>query len=57
MQGRHNLEVILLWSREEENCVVLQEHTLEFVVLIYGFPNVTVSIQREYRNHHNISQG
>ena len=56
IQGRRNSEIILLWSREDENCVGLQEHALEFS-LIYGFPNVTASIQREYHNHHNISQG
>jgi hypothetical protein len=50
-------EVIPLWSREDENCVGLQKHTSEFVVLIYGFPNVTAAIQREYHNHHNISKG
>src|ERR1041384_8435906 len=41
-------EIIPLWSREGENYVGLQKHTLEFVVLIYGFPNVTTAIQREY---------
>ena len=50
MQARHNLEIILLWSREDENCVGLKEHTLEFVYYIYGFPNVTTSIQRKYYN-------
>ena len=46
MQGRRNSEIILLWSREDENCVGLQEHTLEFVFHIFEFSNVTVSIQR-----------
>ena len=46
MQGRRNSEIILLCSREDENCVGLQEHTLEFVFHIYGFPNVTAAIQR-----------
>ena len=50
-------EVIPLWSREDENCVGLQKHTSEFVVIIYGFPNVTAAIQREYHIHHNISKG
>ena len=48
MQGRRNSEVILLWSREDENCVGLKKQTLEFVVHIYVFPNVIASIQREY---------
>ena len=48
MQGRRYSEIILLWSKEDENCVGLQEHTLEFVFHIYGFPNVTAAIQREY---------
>src|ERR1043165_7055056 len=50
-------EVIYLWSREDDNCVGLQKHTSEFVVLIYGFPNVTAATQREYHNNHNISKG
>src|SRR3954470_9076488 len=50
-------EVIPFWSKEDDNCVGLKKHTSEFVVLIYGFPNVTTTIQREYHNHHNISKG
>ena len=56
MQGRRDSKVIPMWSREDENCVGLQDHTLEFIVIIYGFTNVTAAIQREYHNHQHISR-
>ena len=57
MQGRRYSEIILLWSKEDKNCVGIQEYTLEFVFHIYGFPTLSLRESKDSTNkYQNISQ-